>query len=121
LARLVCKGLTVTRGCGGVDRIEDKEGILQERINERTFGLFQTEGDFLSPERLLEALGPLRNGFGCVLQRGIFSLFCGAIIQTKGMSLARPIKANESGKVASAKMLRSSSYSAWFDSFLSFG
>jgi len=44
------------------------------------------------------------NGFGRVFQSGIFSLPCGAIIQTKGvllaLLLARPIDADESGKLA---------------------
>ena len=95
------KGLAIARGRGGVDRIKDKEGILQERINERTFGLLQTEGDFLSPVTLLEALSPVRNGLGDVLQGGMFSLPRGAIIETKGVLLARPIDADESGKIPS--------------------
>ncbi len=74
------KGLAIARSRCRVDRIEDKEGIFQERINERTFGLLHTEGDFLSPETLLEALAPLRNGLRGMLQRGSLSLSCGAII-----------------------------------------
>ena len=97
------KGLAIARGRGGVDRIKDKEGILQERINERTFGLFQTEGDLLSTETLLEPSGPVCNGFGGMLQDGIFSLSRGAIIETKGVLLARPIQTDEGGKVALAR------------------
>jgi len=43
------------------------------------------------------------NGFGGMLQDGIFSLSRGAIIETKGVLLARPIQTDEGGKVALAR------------------
>jgi hypothetical protein len=60
--------------------------------------LLQTQGNFLSRKARLERLRPLRNGLGRVLQRRSLSFSCGAIIQTKGVPLARPINANESGQ-----------------------
>src|SRR5438132_3791758 len=92
------KGLPVARGRRGVDRIEDKEWILQERVNEWSFGLLQTEGNLPSRKTLLQPSRPLHNGLGRVFQNGTFSLSCGAIIQTEGVPLARPINANESGQ-----------------------
>ncbi len=46
------ESLAVARGRGRVDWIEDKKGIFQERVNERTFGLLQTQRNLLSRETL---------------------------------------------------------------------
>jgi hypothetical protein len=68
--------------------------LFQERVHEWAFGLLQTQGDLFSRETLLQCVGPLRDGFRGVLQSGTFPLGRGAIIQTKGVPLARPIDAD---------------------------
>jgi hypothetical protein len=92
------EGLTILRQGGGIHRKQDKEVMFLQRVDQRSAGDLETDGQRLAVKALPERSGPLINGVGAMGQHGEFTLAASGRLQADVVFRIGPVDADEGGE-----------------------
>src|ERR1700680_4635666 len=93
-----CEGFAIFRERCRIDREQDQEIILLQRVHDRSFGELQTPPPGPALKALFQRVSPLLDGVGTMWQDGKLSLLGAGSLQTNVVLRIRPIDADKGTK-----------------------